>query len=193
MTLLGMSARRGERSRELARSPSRRIGGACEFSTFALLVLCFAVAVGIVVQRGHREVNGAGPPPAASVHQATVPNPRSYAPVSSSDDDAAWIAAAAGNLGNAAVDTIHTAVKIVWDLALWVSNRIIGYVADSWVNPVTGDRLIFNAAPGAFNLAVAILALAMVAVVMMALASPVYATWKSWRLSRAHLVRYRSH
>jgi hypothetical protein len=193
MTLLGMSARRGERSRELARVPSRRIGGAREFSTFALLVLCFAVAVGIVVQRGHREVNGAGPPPAASVHQATVPNPRSDALISSSDDYAGWIAAAAGNFGNAAVDIIHTAVKIVWDLALWVSNRIIGYVADSWVNPVTGDRLIFNAAPGAFNLAVAILALAMVAVVMMALAGPVYATWKSWRLSRAHLVRYRSH
>lgn len=190
MDILGRSVGRREESRELARSPLRRIGGAREFSTFAILVLCFAVTVGIVVERGHRAVSGAGPLPAASAHGVTAPNP-SDAPVLS-NDYAAWIATAAGNIGNLVVGIVNTVVSVVWDLALWLSNRILRYVADSSVNPVTGDRLLFNAAPGTFNLAVSILAIAMVAVVTLSLVGPAYASWKSWRLSRAHL-RFRSH
>ena len=191
MDRLGRSDGRREESREPARSPFRRIGGAREFSTFAILVLCFAVTVGIVVERSHRAVNGAGPLPVASAHGVIAPNSGSDAPVLS-NDYAAWIATAAANIGNLVVGIVNTVVSVVWDLALWLSNRILSYVADSSVNPVTGDRLLFNAAPGTFNLAVAILAIAMVAVVTLSLVGPAYASWKSWRLSRAHL-RFRSH
>lgn len=192
MTILGMTVWRRERSREPARSSSGRIGGAREFSIFAVLAFCFAVSVGFVVHRGHGQVNGVGPQPATAVHRATASNPRSDAPILATDDYAAGTAAVV-DFGNVAVDTTHSAVKLVWDLALGLSNRILAYVADAWVNPVTGERVIFDAAPGAFNLTVVILAIAMVSVVMLALAGPLYASWKSRRLSRAHISRYRSY
>jgi hypothetical protein len=194
MAVLEMSARRREQSHEIT-GTLPTIGGAREFTTFAVLMLCFAISVGFIVHREHRPVTAAGLKPAAVIHPVAAPNPRAHAPVASSrisfsNDDTAAIGAMAGNLVNSAADGIDTLVESVWEPAWWLSNRIVGFVADSWVNPVTGDRLILNAAPNAFNFAVAILALAMVAIVIVSLAGPLYAGWKSWRL-HAHVFRYR--
>jgi hypothetical protein len=229
MKILDNSSRRVQRSEELA---SRPIGGAREFATFAVLILCFAVTVAIVFGHRHRAANRANSQPTASARRAIVPNPsqsdaivfghghkardaaksqpattarraialspsRPDAPVASGEEYTAWISSTAGSLGNSAVNVqnvvLDAVVSLVWDPAVGLSNQIIGFVADSWVNPVTGDRIIFNAAPGASRMAVSILAFAMVGVVMLALAGPLYASWKTWRLSRAHGFRGRSH
>ena len=228
MKILDNSSRRSRRSEEFA---SRPIGGAREFATFAVLILCFAVTVAIVFGHRHRAANRANAQPTTSTHRAIVPNPsqsdaivfghghravdvaksqpattarraiapssslQSDAPIASGKEYAAWVSSAAGNLGNSAVNVqnvvLDAIVSLVWDPAVGLSNQIIGFVADSWVNPVTGDRIIFNAAPGASRMAVSILAFAMVGVVMLALAGPLYASWKTWRLSRAHGFRNR--
>ena len=199
MAIIEMSARRRVQSPEPASSAYQRFGGAREFSTFAVLMFCFAITVGFQVHREHRKVSAVALRLAGAVQQVaaiTTPNPRAHAPVASTNAafsfsaaDVAELGAAAGNVVNSAADGVNTVVRTAWDPALSLSNQVIGYVADALVNPLTGDR--FNAAPGAFNLAVSILALAMVAVVMMALAGPVYAGWKSWRINRAHVFRYR--
>jgi len=194
MAVLEMSARQREQSREPA--PSRDPGIAVEVSRFAVLIVCFAISVGVVIQRDHRQVNGAGLKPAAAMHRVAAPNPRSNAPVSSarisfSDDNVAAIGVVAGNAVNSAANGVDTVLDSVWEPALWLSNRIVGFVADSWVNPVTGDRLILKAAPNAFNFAVAILALAILAIVTVSLAGPLYAGWKSWRLAHSHVLRLR--
>jgi hypothetical protein len=229
MKILSNSSRRGQRSEELA---SRPIGGAREFATFAVLILCFAVTVAIVFGHRHRVANRANSQPTTAAHRAIVPNPsqsdaivfghghkardaaksqpattarraialspspRPNAPVASGEEYTAWVSSTAGSLGNSAVNVqnviLDAVVSLVWDPAVGLSNQIIGFVADSWVNPVTGDRIIFNAAPGASRMAVSILAFAMVGVVMLALAGPLYASWKTWRLSRAHGFRGRS-
>ena len=228
MKILSNSFRRSQRSEELASLP---IGGAREFWTFAVLILCFAVTVAIVSGHRHRAANRANAQPTTSAHRAFVPNPsqsdaiafghghkareaakshaattarravapsaspQPNAPVASGEEYTAWVSSAAGNLGNSAVNVqnvvLDAIISLVWDPAVGLSNQIIGFVSESWVNPVTGDRIIFNAAPGASRMAVSILAFAMVGVVMLALAGPLYASWKSWRLSRAHGFRGR--
>jgi hypothetical protein len=197
MAVLEMSQRRREQPRETTGAGLRTIGGPREFSTFAILMLCFAFSVSLVVHREHREVDGAVLKPAAATHPIAAPIPRPDSPVSShgaslgrvalSNDDAAALGAVAGNLVNSAADGVDMVVASVWDAALWLSKQIVGFVADSWVDPVTGDRLILKAAPDAFNFAASILALAMVAIVTVSLAGPLYAGWKSWR----HVFRYR--
>ena len=194
MAVLQMSPRQREQSQEPA--PSRDTGVAVEISRFAVLIVCFAISVGVVIQRDHRQVNGPAVKPAAVIHPVTVPNPRSDAPVSSGrisfgDDNAAAFIVATDNAVNSAANGVDTLVDSVWEPALWLSNRIVGFVADSWVNPVTGDRLILRAAPNAFNFAVAILALAILAIVTVSLAGPIYAGWKSWRLAHSHVLRLR--
>ncbi|HYR79674.1 MAG TPA: hypothetical protein VEO55_06685 [Candidatus Dormibacteraeota bacterium] len=157
----------------------------------------------IVFGRGHNAVNGTKSQPATSAHRANAqnPSPRSDAPISSgqdytAQDYTAWFSSTAGNLGSSAIKAqnvvLDAVVSLVWDPAMGLSNQVIGFVADSWVNPVTGDRIIFNAAPGASRMAVSILAFAMVGVLMLALAGPLYASWKTWRLSRAHGFRGRA-
>ncbi len=188
MAILEMPARRREQPGRQVGSNLRRIGGPREFSTFAFLVLCFAVALAFVIQRG-RPGNGAGLRPVTSTQPATAPNLRSAAPISFSDDTAAELNAAASDITNSASDLVGSGEKIVWEPAVWLSNQVLGYIADASVNPVTGDRLIFRAEPGVFNMAVAVLAFAMLAVIAMALAAPLYVSWKSWRLSRAHPFR----
>ncbi len=206
MKILGSSSRHSDRSQEFA---SRPIGGAREFATFALLMVCFAVTVAIVFGHRHRAVNSTQPQPTMSAHRATAPkpNPQPNPPIASgqeytatdyaAQDYTAWMSTAAGSLGSSAANVenvvIEALISLVWDPAMGLSNQVIGFVADSWVNPVTGDRIIFNAAPGASRMAVSILAFAMVGVVMLALAGPLYASWKTWRLSRAHGFRGRSH
>jgi hypothetical protein len=170
------------------------MGIARQLTTLAVLMLCFVINVGFVVQRDNHKATAAGSSPATVEHRAAAPNPRSNAPAASTrvslpDVDTAAIGAATGDVVNSATQGINTAVDTVWDPALWLSNEILGYVADAWVNPVTGERVIFNATPAVFNLAVAILALAMVAIVIVALAGPIYAGWKTWRLSRVHFMR----
>jgi hypothetical protein len=188
MAILEMPVRRrGQPGRQVG-SSLRRIGGPREFSTFAFLVLCFAVALAFVVQRG-RPGNGAGLRPVASTQPASAPNLRSAAPISVSDDTGAGLNAAASDIANSASDVVDSGEKIVWEPALWLSNQVLGYVADASVNPMTGDRLIFKADPGVFNMAVAVLAFVMLAVVALALAGPIYMSWKSWRLTRAHPFR----
>ena len=215
MKVVGRSSRQSERCEEFAEPGSRPIGGTREFATFALLAFCFAVTVAVVFGRGHRAVNAAGArsQPAVAAHRAIAPNPRSHAhapaaaPIASGQDNTArdftdqdytaWVSTAAVNVGNAAESVegvvLQTLTTLVWDPALSLSNQMVGFVADSWVNPVTGDRLIFDAAPGAAHMAVTILAFAMLAVVMLALTGPLYASWKTWRLSRANSGRGRSH
>ena len=194
MAVLQMSPRQREQSQEPA--PSRDTGVAVEISRFAVLIVCFAISVGVVIQRDHRQVNVPDVKPAAVIHPVTAPNPRSDAPVSSGrvsfgDDSAAAFIVATDNAVNSAANGVDTLVDSVWEPALWLSNRIVGFVADSWVNPVTGDRLILRAAPNAFNFAVAILALAILAIVTVSLAGPIYAGWKSWRLAHSHVLRLR--
>jgi hypothetical protein len=185
----------GQPSEQRARAQFQRIGGAREFSTFAILVLCLAIAVGFVAHRDHLKVKGTAPRPATATHKQSAPKPqtdaplRSLASLASNDDYQVSISTSAANLNYSAQAIIYMAINPVWDLALGVSNQILAYVANSLVYPVTGDRVIFNAAPAMFNLAVQILALAMVTVLMMALAGPVYVSWKSWRQDRAHLSR----
>lgn len=213
MKIIGKSSPRGGRFEESARSGSRPIGGPREFATFSLLMLCLAATVAVVFGHGHRAVNGAKSQPAASAPRATAPHPSKLEPPIASgrdyaaqkhpaqdrpaDDYAAWMTSTAGNLGNSAVNAenvvLRAVVSLVWDPAIGLSNQIVGYVADSLVSPVTGDRIIFNAAPGASHMAVVILAFAMVGVVMLALAGPLYASWKTWRLSRAHGFRNHPH
>jgi hypothetical protein len=202
MKILGSSPRREGLSELLA--GSKRIGGAREFAIFALLTLCLAITVAISFGRSRGAVKVAQSQATASANRAADPNrnPQPNAPIESgqaqaSDDYTAWAATAAGNFGTAAEKAenlvLEVAVDLVWDPVFGLSNRIVGYVADSWVNPVTGDRIIFDAAPGASHMAVSILAFAMVGVVMLALAGPIYASWKSWRLSRENSFRGRPH
>ena len=196
MAVLQMPPRQREQSQEPAPAPSRDTGVVVEVSRFAVLIACFAISVGVVIQRDHRQVNGAGLKPAAVIHPVTAPNPRSDAPVSSGrssfgDDNAAAFLVATDNAVNSAANGVDTVLDSVWEPALWLSNRIVGFVADSWVNPVTGDRLILRAAPNAFNFAAAILALAILAIVTVSLAGPIYAGWKSWRLAHSHVLRLR--
>src|SRR5260370_42711041 len=90
MNILGESGRRDVQSEKPARSPLRPIGGPREFSTFALLVLFLAIAVGFVVQRDHREAKGAAPQPATAQHAPITPNHRTRpAPEPSVPADAA--------------------------------------------------------------------------------------------------------
>jgi len=151
----------------------------------------------IVFGHGPKARDAAKSQPAATTRRAIAPNPnpRPNGPVASGEEYTAWVSSAAGNLGNSAVNVqnvvLDAIISLVWDPAVGLSNQIIGFVADTWVNPVTGDRIIFNAAPGASRMAVSILAFAMVGVVMLALAGPLYASWKTWRLSRAHGFRNR--
>jgi hypothetical protein len=227
MKIIGESPRRGDPSG--SRASSRRIGGAREFTTFALLAFCLAATVAIAFGHRHSNVHGAKMQAATPAHRAVAPkpNPQSRPAVASrqertsheqtsqkqtsqkqtsreqtsqvltSDDYSAWIASTAGNFGNSAQNAgnvvMQFVVDLVWDPVFGLSNRIVGYVSDSWVNPVTGDRIIFNAAPGASHLAVSILALTMVGIMMLALAGPIYSSWKSWRLSRAHGFRNYPH
>ena len=211
MRVVGKSPRRGERYEEFAEPGSRPIGGPREFATFAILALCFAVTIAVVFGRSHRAVNAASAKsqPATVAHRAIAPNPKpqAKAAIASGQDNpardytdqdySAWVSTAAVNLGSVAENAesvvVQTLTTLVWDPALSLSNQMVGFVADSWVNPVTGDRLIFDAAPGASRMAVTILAFAMVAVVMLALTGPLYASWKTWRLSRANSGRGRSH
>ena len=228
MKILSSSSRRSQRSEELASLP---IGGAREFATLAVLILCFAVTVAVVSAHRHRAASRANAQPTAAAHRAFVPNPsqsdaiafghghkvrdaaksqaattsrravaprqspQPNAPVASGKEYTAWASSAAGNLGDSAVNVqnvvLDAIISLVWDPAVGLSNQIIGYVSDSSVNPVTGDRIIFNGAPGASQMAASILAFAMVGVVMLALAGPLYASWKTWRLSRAHGFRNR--
>ena len=203
MKIIGKPSRRGERSEEFALSSSRPIGGAREFTTFALLMLCLAVTVAVVFGHRHRSANGAKSQPVIPAHRAVAPNPnpRSEPPIApapnyTAKDYTDLMNSTAGSLGNSAMSAsnvvVSAVVSLVWDPALGLSNQIVGFVADSWVNPVSGDRIIFNAAPGTTHMAVAILAMAMVGVVMMVLAGPIYVSWKSWRLSREHAFRNRS-
>jgi hypothetical protein len=194
MPVLQMSPRQREQSQEPA--PSRDTGVVVEVSRFAVLIVCFAISVGVVIQRDHRQVNGAELKPAPVMHPVTVPNHHSDAPVSSDrtsfgDDNAAAFLVATDNAVNSVANSFDTVLDSVWEPALWLSNRIVGFVADSWVNPVTGDRLILKAAPNAFNFTAAILALAMLAIVTVSLAGPIYAGWKSWRLAHSHVLRLR--
>ncbi len=202
MKIIGSSPRRGEILE--SRASSRPIGGAREFAIFALLALCLAVILAISFGRGRGAVKVAESQPTAAANRAAAPNRNSQpnAPVASAQDQAtdgytAWAATASGNFGTAAEKAenlvLEIAVDLVWDPVFGLSNRIVGYVADSAVNPVTGDRIIFNAAPGASHMAVSILAFAMVGVVMLTLAGPLYASWKSWRLSRENSFRGRQH
>ena len=230
MKILSSSSRRSQRSEELASLP---IGGAREFATLAVLILCFAVIVAVVSAHRHRAASRANAQPTAAAHRAFVPNPsqsdaiafghghkardaaksqaattarravapspspQPNAPVASGKEYTAWASSAAGNLGDSAVNVqnvvLDAIISLVWDPAVGLSNQIIGYVSDSSVNPVTGDRIIFNGAPGTSRMAASILAFAMVGVVMLALAGPLYASWKTWRLSRAHGYRNRPH
>jgi hypothetical protein len=202
MKIIGSSPRRGEALE--SRAASRPIGGAREFAIFALLALCLAVVVVIFFGPGRGAVKVAQSQPTTAANRAAAPNRNSqpnaavgYGQAQASDDYTAWAATAAGNFGSAAENAenfvVEIAVDLVWDPVFGLSNRIVGYVADSWVNPVTGDRIIFNAAPGASHMAVSILAFAMVGVVMLALAGPLYASWKSWRVSRENSFRGRPH
>lgn len=191
MAILEMSDRLGEQPGKLAGAPFRRIGGPREFSTFAVLVLCFAIAVVFVVQRGNRQGPSAAAKPVTAVQPARASNPPSTAPISFSNDSSAEFGAAANNIADSAVDIADSCVKMVWEPARWLSNRIVSFVADAWVDPVNGDRLLFNGAPDVFNLAVAVLALAILGVVSVTVAGPLYFSWKTWRLSRAHYSRNR--
>jgi hypothetical protein len=196
MAVLQMPPRQREQSREPAPAPSRDTGVFVEVSRFAVLIVCFAISVVVVIQRDHRQVNGPGVKPAAVTHPVTAPNPSSNARVSSGrisfgDDNAAAFIVATDNAVNSVANGVDMVLDSVWEPALWLSNRIVGFVADSWVNPVTGDRLILRAAPNAFNFASAILALAILAIVTVSLAGPIYAGWKSWRLAHSHVLRLR--
>ena len=207
MKIIGSSPRREEL--HPLRASSRRIGGTREFATFALLTLCLAIIISIFFTRGHGAAKVVQAQPTTSAHRAAVPNrnPHPSASIASgqgqtsqdqlSDEYTAWAATAAGGFGTAAENAenfvVAIAVDLVWNPVFGLSNQIVGYVADTWVNPVTGDRVMFNAAPGASHLAVSILAFAMVGVVMLALAGPLYASWKSWRVSRENSFRGRPH
>ena len=145
----------------------------------------------------HKARDAAKSQPTTTARRAVAPrsDSRPNAPVASGEEYTAWVSSAAGNLGNSAVNVqnvvLDAIISLVWDPAVGLSNQIIGFVSDSSVNPVTGDRIIFNGAPGASRMAASILAFAMVGVVMLALAGPLYASWKTWRLSRTHGFRNR--
>jgi hypothetical protein len=152
----------------------------------------------IAFGHGHKARDAAKSQPATTTRRAVapIPSPQPNAPVAPGEEYTAWAYSAAGNLGTSAVSVqnvvLDAIISLVWDPAVGLSNQIIGYVSDSSVNPVTGDRIIFNGAPGASRMAASILAFAMVGVVMLALAGPLYASWKTWRLSRAHGYRNRA-
>src|SRR6266404_3139161 len=144
MKILGNSPRRGGRSEDLFPSASKPIGGAREFATFALLMLCFAITLAVVFGHSHRAVNDVRPQPTTSARRAVAPNPKPQAEtaIASGENYAEWMTTAAGSLGNSAANVenvaIQAVVALVWDPALGLSNQIVGFVADSWVNPVTG-------------------------------------------------------
>ena len=153
----------------------------------------------IAFGHGHKALDAAKSKAATTTRGAVAPspNPQPNAPVAPGEEYTAWAYSAAGNLGTSAVSVqnvvLDAIISLVWDPAVGLSNQIIGFVSDSSVNSVTGDRIIFNGAPGASQMAASILAFAMVGVVMLALAGPLYASWKTWRLSRAHGYRNRAH
>jgi|SRR5579863_455096 len=187
MAVLEISTRQREMPNEAVSYPSRRIGGVREFSISAVLMLCFAICVAVVVKSNHREIRGVVTKAATAVQRVPIASPG----ISFRSEDNPAAAGAAHDLVSSAQNGVYAALDLVWGSALWMSDRIVSYVSNTWVNPVSGDRLFFDAAPGASSLAVSVIAFAMVALVVFALAGPLYASWKSWRLSRAHVFRYR--
>src|SRR5579862_2457852 len=116
MAIFEMSGRRRGQSGQLSSAPFRRDKKiARELFTLAVLLVCFAVNVGFVVQRDHRKVDAAGSNPATVAHRTTAPSPRAKAVEASSsrvslaDVNAAAIGSAAGDLVNTATDGINTA------------------------------------------------------------------------------------
>jgi phenylpyruvate tautomerase PptA (4-oxalocrotonate tautomerase family) len=126
---------------------------------------------------------------------AAQPNPIGSHPAATAaatgSDIAASVTAAIVEFVRAILQAIHVVTGSIWDVAMWIANRMIAFLANSIVNPVSGDRLLFGGAPGASRLAAPILALSLIAVVGISLAGPLYASWKLWRSS--HNRRLRPH
>jgi hypothetical protein len=92
----------------------------------------------------------------------------------------------------AAFRLVYLATSAIWDVALWTSERMIGFLANSIVNPVSGNRLLFGGVPGvASQWATSVLALGLLAMLVVLLAGPLYMSWRMWRARHSHRLHYR--
>lgn len=165
-------------------SPAREISRVCRAVSAPFLALTvFATSLSVAADSkngvaGAAQANPIGSHPAAAA-------------TSTGSDIAASVTAAVVEFVRAILQVIYFVTGSIWDVAMWIANRMIAFLANSIVNPVSGDRLLFGGAPGASRLAAPILALSLIAVVGISLAAPLYASWKLWRSSRNR--RLRSH
>jgi hypothetical protein len=163
-------------------SPARRIRGVCRTGCVPLLALT-VFATSLAVAADSKNGGAAQPNPTGS-HPAA-------AATSSGSDIAASVTAAIVEFVRAILQVIYFVTGSVWDVAMWIANRTIAFLANSIVNPVSGNRLIFGETSGASRLAAPILALSLIAVIGISLAAPLYASWKLWRSSHNRRLRYR--
>jgi hypothetical protein len=86
----------------------------------------------------------------------------------------------------------YLVTSAIWDIALWISERMIGFLGNSIVNPVSGDRLLFGGVPGvAFEWAAPVLAMTLLGALGVLLVGPLYMSWKMWRARHNHRLHYR--
>lgn len=127
----------------------------------------------------------------AAQNGSSRPQPTA-APAGAGSDAATSIIALAREFVIAAFRLIYLATSAVWDIALWISQRMIAFLGNSIVNPVSGDRLLFGGVPGvASQWAAPVLALTLLAALGILLAGPLYMSWKMWRARHNHRLHYR--
>ena len=164
-------------------SRGHRISRVCRAVSVPLLALT-VFATSLAVAADSKNGGGAAQPTPAGSHAAA-------AATSSGSDIAASVTAAAVESVRAILQAIYFVTGTIWDVAMWIANRMIAFLGNSIANPLSGDRLLFGGAPGESRLAAPILALSLIAVIGISLAGPLYASWKMWRSS--HNRRLRSH
>ncbi len=85
------------------------------------------------------------------------------------------------------IETTQAVSAPVWDGAFWLSNQILGMLADSGLDPsVATNGIQLSAGSGR---AASAIALGLIGVFLAGLAGPLYYSWKMWRVR--HVRQYR--
>ncbi len=85
------------------------------------------------------------------------------------------------------IETSQEVSAPMWDGAVWISNQILGVLADSGLDPSVADSGI-QLSVGSGR-AASVIAFGLIGVFLMGVAGPLYYSWKMWRLQ--HVRHYR--
>ena len=129
---------------------------------------------------------------AAGTQQSSATPQATATPVHAGPETASAVVALIHEFVIASYRLVFLATSAVWDIALWISRRMIAFLANSIVNPVSGDRLLFGGAPGVSSRwAEPVLALTLLTALGILLAGPLYMSWKMWRARHNRRLHYR--